>query len=53
MAFFDTVAIVGVGLMGGSIGLALRKERMARHVIGIGRRMSNSARPRIVGRLQR
>ena len=39
MAFFDTVAIVGVGLMGGSIGLALRKERMARHVIGIGRRM--------------
>lgn len=39
MAFFDTVAIVGVGLMGGSIGLALRKERMARHVIGIGRRI--------------
>ena len=39
MAFFDTVAIVGVGLMGGSIGLALRKERMARHVIGIGRRL--------------
>jgi prephenate dehydrogenase len=39
MAFFDTVAIVGVGLIGGSMGLALRKERMARHVIGIGRRM--------------
>lgn len=39
MAFFDTVAIVGVGLMGGSIGLALRKERLARHVIGIGRRI--------------
>jgi prephenate dehydrogenase len=39
MAFFDTVAIVGVGLMGGSIGLALRKERMAKHVIGIGRRL--------------
>ena len=39
MAFFDTVAIVGVGLMGGSIGLALRKERMSKHVIGIGRRI--------------
>lgn len=38
MAFFDTVAIVGVGLIGGSIGLALKKERMARHVVGIGRR---------------
>ena len=41
MAFFDTVAIVGVGLLGGSIGLALRKGRMARHVIGIGRRMES------------
>ncbi|WZO97114.1 prephenate dehydrogenase/arogenate dehydrogenase family protein [Isosphaeraceae bacterium EP7] len=32
-----TVAIVGVGLIGGSIGLALRKRSLARHVVGIGR----------------
>ncbi len=36
-ANWDTVAIVGVGLIGGSIGLALRQRHLARHVIGIGR----------------
>jgi prephenate dehydrogenase len=35
---FDTVAILGVGLIGGSIGLALRRRGLARRVIGIGRR---------------
>ena len=35
---FDTVAIVGVGLIGGSIGLALKERRLARRVVGIGRR---------------
>jgi len=45
MAEFDTVAIVGVGLIGGSIGRALRERKLAREVIGIGRRESrlNSA----------
>jgi prephenate dehydrogenase len=32
-----TVAIVGVGLIGGSIGLAVRARGLARQVIGIGR----------------
>lgn len=32
-----TVAIIGVGLIGGSIGLALRKRTLAAHVVGIGR----------------
>jgi prephenate dehydrogenase len=32
-----TVAILGVGLIGGSIGLALRSRRAAAEVIGIGR----------------
>jgi prephenate dehydrogenase len=32
------VAIVGVGLIGGSIGMALRKRRLAESVVGIGRR---------------
>jgi len=31
------VAIVGVGLIGGSIGLALRRAALAREVLGIGR----------------
>jgi cyclohexadieny/prephenate dehydrogenase len=34
---FDTVAIVGVGLLGGSIGLAVRERHLARRVIGVGR----------------
>ena len=31
------MAIVGVGLIGGSIGLAVRERKLARQVIGIGR----------------
>lgn len=31
------VAILGVGLIGGSLGMALKTRRLARHVIGIGR----------------
>lgn len=34
----DTVAILGLGLMGGSLGLALRKRGAAREVVGWGRR---------------
>ncbi len=34
---FGTVAIVGVGLIGGSLGMALKGRRLARQVIGIGR----------------
>lgn len=37
MERFDTVAIVGVGLIGGSIGLALRARGLAGRVVGIGR----------------
>ena len=33
-----TVAIVGLGLMGGSLALALRQSRACRHVCGIARR---------------
>jgi prephenate dehydrogenase len=35
---FRTVAIVGVGLIGGSLGKALRSRGLARRVIGVGRR---------------
>lgn len=41
MKRFDTVAIVGVGLIGGSIGMALRQRGLADRVVGIGRRQSS------------
>ena len=34
---YGTVALIGVGLIGGSIGLALRARRLAAHVVGVGR----------------
>ena len=41
MKRLDTVAIVGVGLIGGSIGLALRERKLTNRVIGIGWRRSS------------
>ncbi len=49
MAEYDTVAIVGVGLIGGSIGLAMRERKLARHIIGIGRRQNSLDTARKVG----
>jgi len=49
MKRLDCVAIVGVGLVGGSIGLALRKRDLARQVIGIGRRQVSLRIARRVG----
>lgn len=37
MKLFNKVAIVGVGLIGGSIGLAIKKRRLANEVIGVSR----------------
>lgn len=34
---FGTVAIVGVGLIGGSLGMALKRRGRARQVLGVGR----------------
>jgi prephenate dehydrogenase len=36
-AIEDTVAIIGVGLIGGSLAAALKQRRAARRVIGVGR----------------
>ncbi|MEM9659393.1 MAG: prephenate dehydrogenase/arogenate dehydrogenase family protein [Planctomycetota bacterium] len=44
MPEYSRVAIVGVGLIGGSIGLALRQRGLAAEVIGIGRRESSLQR---------
>lgn len=49
MKQWDTVAIVGVGLIGGSIGLGLRERGLARHVVGIGRRASTLRAARQAG----
>ena len=38
---FKQVAIVGVGLIGGSLGMILRRKALADHVVGIGRRIEN------------
>jgi prephenate dehydrogenase len=38
---WNKVAIVGVGLIGGSIGLALLRRNLAREVVGIGRSEAN------------
>lgn len=46
---WDTVTIVGVGLIGGSIGLALRRRELARRVIGVGRRSQSLRAARRVG----
>lgn len=34
----NKVAIIGVGLIGGSLGLALKEKKIAKRVIGVGRR---------------
>jgi prephenate dehydrogenase len=38
---FKQVAIIGVGLIGGSLGMVLRRKALADHVVGIGRRVEN------------
>ena len=53
MQRWDTVAIIGVGLIGGSIGLALRKRKLASRVVGIGRRRSFARRKALELRLRR
>lgn len=38
---FTQVAIVGVGLIGGSLGMVLKRQALASSVVGIGRRVEN------------
>ena len=38
---FQRVAIIGVGLIGGSLGMILRRQHLADEVVGIGRRVEN------------
>ncbi|MBN3039258.1 MAG: prephenate dehydrogenase [Candidatus Omnitrophica bacterium] len=41
---FKKVAIIGVGLIGGSIGLALKKKRLAKEIVGVCRHKTSLAR---------
>ena len=45
----NVLTIVGVGLIGGSIGLAVRRRGLARHIRGVGWRQSSLDRARDVG----
>jgi len=49
MKTLNTIAIVGVGLIGGSIGMAVRQRNVAKTVIGIGRRQTSLRVARRVG----
>jgi len=53
MKKWDVVAIVGVGLIGGSIGIDLLRGRLAREVVGIGRRAASLNAARRVGAVTR
>jgi cyclohexadieny/prephenate dehydrogenase len=45
----ETLAIVGVGLIGGSIGLAAKRRGLARRVLGVGRQQSSLDRAAAAG----
>lgn len=49
MQRLDSVAIIGVGLIGGSVGLALRDRRLAQRVVGIGRRAESLTAAQNIG----
>lgn len=53
MAAYDTIAIVGVGLIGGSIGLAVRERKLAREVVGIGRHQAKLSAAKRLGAIDR
>lgn len=45
---FDTIAIYGVGLIGGSLGMAAKRRGLVRRVIGIGRSEQKLMRAKIL-----
>ncbi|MGQ9454441.1 MAG: prephenate dehydrogenase [Armatimonadota bacterium] len=46
---FDTITIAGVGLIGGSLGMAARHYAIARKVIGIGRNEQRLMKAKLLG----
>jgi prephenate dehydrogenase len=41
--FLERVAVIGVGLIGGSFSLALKEKKLCGHVVGVGRSPANMA----------
>ena len=39
---FDTVTVVGVGLISGSFALALKEKNLAKHIIGVSRTQTSA-----------
>ena len=50
---YNKVTIVGVGLMGGSLGMALKEKRLAKEVVGWGRNEGRLAAARELGAIDR
>lgn len=50
---FKQVAIIGVGLIGGSLGMILRRKGLADHVVGVGRSLDNLKTAVTVGAIDR
>ena len=46
---FERVAVIGVGLIGGSFALALKQAKACAHVVGAGRSAANLKRARELG----
>jgi prephenate dehydrogenase len=53
MAAYDHVTIIGVGLIGGSIGMALRARGLATEIVGVGRRETSLKTAQAVGAVDR
>ena len=50
---FTQVTIVGVGLIGGSLGMILRRKGLADQVVGVGRRVENLKKAVQLGAIDR
>ena len=50
---FKQVAIIGVGLIGGSLGLVLKHAHLADTIVGVGRRVENLKTAIEVGAIDR
>ena len=50
---FNQAVIIGVGLIGGSLGMILRRKQLATNVVGVGRRIENLKTAVNVGAIDR
>lgn len=53
MAKFKKIAIIGVGLIGGSLGLAIKKKGLAREVVGVTRHRASLIKAKSLGAIDK